>query len=36
MSGATLSHGYFRNLRSLWSEAFARLPEPDWLRNPPP
>jgi len=33
-------NGYFRNLRSLWSEAlreaFARLPEPDWLRNPPP
>jgi putative proteasome-type protease len=33
-------NGYFRNLRSLWSEAlreaFARLPEPDWLRSPPP
>ena len=33
-------NGYFRNLRSLWSEAlreaFARLPEPDWLRNAPP
>jgi putative proteasome-type protease len=33
-------NGYFGNLRSLWSEAlreaFARLPEPDWLRNPPP
>ncbi|MDE2052514.1 MAG: proteasome-type protease [Gammaproteobacteria bacterium] len=31
---------YFSNLRSLWSEAlreaFARLPEPDWLRSPPP
>ena len=31
---------YFRDLRSLWSEAlreaFARLPEPDWLRSPPP
>ncbi|HEX3845525.1 MAG TPA: hypothetical protein VHV80_14310 [Steroidobacteraceae bacterium] len=30
-------NGYFHNLRSLWSEAlreaFARLPEPDWLRN---
>jgi putative proteasome-type protease len=33
-------NGYFSNLRNLWSEAlreaFARLPEPDWLRNPPP
>lgn len=33
-------NGYFRDLRNLWSEAlreaFARLPEPDWLRNPPP
>jgi putative proteasome-type protease len=32
-------NGYFGNLRSLWSEAlreaFARLPEPDWLRSPP-
>ena len=32
-------NGYLRSLRSLWSEAlreaFARLPEPDWLRNPP-
>jgi putative proteasome-type protease len=30
-------NGYFRNLRSLWSEAlreaFAQLPEPDWLRT---
>jgi putative proteasome-type protease len=34
------ANGYFGNLRSLWSEAlreaFTRLPEPDWLRNPPP
>ena len=33
-------NSYFRSLRTLWSEAlreaFARLPEPDWLRNPPP
>jgi putative proteasome-type protease len=33
-------NGYFRDLRNLWSEAlreaFARLPEPDWLRSPPP
>ena len=33
-------NGYFRNLRSLWSEAlreaFARLPEPDWLRTESP
>ena len=32
-------NGYFRNLRNLWSEAlreaFARLPEPDWLRGAP-
>jgi predicted proteasome-type protease len=27
--------GYFHSLRSLWSEAFARLPEPDWLGNAP-
>ncbi|MGC8519620.1 MAG: peptidase [Steroidobacteraceae bacterium] len=30
-------NGYFRNLRHLWSEAlreaFAELPEPDWLGN---
>jgi putative proteasome-type protease len=35
-----MDNSYFGNLRSLWSEAlreaFARLPEPDWLRNPPP
>jgi putative proteasome-type protease len=33
-------NAYFRSLRNLWSEAlreaFARLPEPDWLRSPPP
>jgi putative proteasome-type protease len=33
-------NGYFRNLRNLWSEAlreaFARLPEPDWLRQVSP
>lgn len=33
-------NGYFANLRNLWGEAlreaFARLPEPDWLRAPPP
>jgi putative proteasome-type protease len=31
---------YFHSLRDLWSdalrEAFAQLPEPDWLRNPAP
>ena len=35
-----VDNGYFHNLRNLWSEAlreaFARLPEPDWLRGPPP
>ncbi len=33
-------NAYFHNLRDLWSEAlreaFARLPEPDWLQAPPP
>ncbi len=31
---------YFRAIRNRWSEAlreaFAELPDPDWLRNPPP
>jgi len=31
---------YFRGIRNRWSEAlreaFAELPDPDWLRNPPP
>lgn len=34
-----IDNAYFHSLRDLWSdalrEAFARLPEPDWLRSPP-